>query len=244
MTELEKIEYAKSFIDKLANGINPIDGTQIPEGDIVNNVRLSRCFFYVSDILRQVLENGGLNAPQYLKRIKKLPFSLTEEQKSCLRASARSKSISEIADRLNELIDQEAMTKISAASISAWLVHVGFLEQIERNDGKKHKRPTPAGTDMGIVTEERNGQYGNYIVVLYPSNVQQFIFDNIDAIVGYKSEQNDPLAEFHSRPWTEEHVFKLTEMFAKNKSVTEMAYELKRTEGGIRSQLNKIGLIN
>lgn len=244
MTELEKIEYAKSFIDKLANGINPIDGTQIPEGDIVNNVRLSRCFFYVSDILRQVIENGGLNAPQYLKRIKKLPFSLTEEQKSCLRASARSKSISEIADRLNELIDQEAMTKISAASISAWLVHVGFLEQIERNDGKKHKRPTPAGTDMGIVTEERNGQYGNYIVVLYPSNVQQFIFDNIDAIVGYKSEQNDPLAEFHSRPWTEEHVSKLTEMFAKNKSVTEMAYELKRTEGGIRSQLSKIGLIN
>ena len=115
MTELEKIEYAKSFIDKLANGINPIDGTQIPEGDIVNNVRLSRCFFYVSDILRQVIENGGVNAPQYVKRIKKLPFSLTEEQKTCLIASERSKSISEIADRLNELIDQEVMSKISAA---------------------------------------------------------------------------------------------------------------------------------
>ena len=27
MTELEKIEYAKSFIDKLANGINPLDET-------------------------------------------------------------------------------------------------------------------------------------------------------------------------------------------------------------------------
>lgn len=27
MTELEKIEYAKSFIDKLANGINPLDDT-------------------------------------------------------------------------------------------------------------------------------------------------------------------------------------------------------------------------
>ena len=58
MTELEKIAYAKSFIDKLANGINPVDDTPIPEGDIANNVRLSRCFFYVSDILRQVIENG------------------------------------------------------------------------------------------------------------------------------------------------------------------------------------------
>ena len=51
MTELEKIAYAKSFIDKLANGINPLDDKPIPEGDIANNVRLSRCFFYVADIL-------------------------------------------------------------------------------------------------------------------------------------------------------------------------------------------------
>ena len=47
MTELEKIVYAKTFIDKLANGINPINDTPIPEGDTVNNVRLSRCFFFV-----------------------------------------------------------------------------------------------------------------------------------------------------------------------------------------------------
>ena len=38
MTELEKIEYAKSFIDKLANGINPIDNKPASEGDIINNV--------------------------------------------------------------------------------------------------------------------------------------------------------------------------------------------------------------
>ncbi len=33
MTELEKIAYAKSFIDKLANGINPLDDTPIPDDD-------------------------------------------------------------------------------------------------------------------------------------------------------------------------------------------------------------------
>ena len=53
MTELEKIERAKLYMDKLANGINPIDDTMAPDEDIINNVRLSRCFFYVSDILRQ-----------------------------------------------------------------------------------------------------------------------------------------------------------------------------------------------
>ena len=73
MTELEKIAYAKSFMDKLANGINPLDDTPIPDADIVNNVRLSRCFFYVSDILRQVYENGGVTKP---KRAPKKPFSI------------------------------------------------------------------------------------------------------------------------------------------------------------------------
>ena len=34
MTDLPKIVYAKSFIDKLANGINPLNDTPIPEGDV------------------------------------------------------------------------------------------------------------------------------------------------------------------------------------------------------------------
>ena len=85
MTELEKIEYAKSFIDKLANGINPLDDSPIPDNDIANNVRLSRCFFYVSDILRQVIENGGVqpakvgnkekrNSGCLMKNVKKFKF--------------------------------------------------------------------------------------------------------------------------------------------------------------------------
>ena len=72
MTELETLERAKMYLEKLANGINPIDGSVIPDGDIVNHVRISRCFFYVSDVLRQVIENGGVTAQ---KRDKKETFS-------------------------------------------------------------------------------------------------------------------------------------------------------------------------
>ena len=79
MTELEKIAYAKSFIDKLANGINPLDDMPIPEGDIANNVRLSRCFFYVSDILGQVYENGGVGKVE-----RTIPFSMTAEHRPIL----------------------------------------------------------------------------------------------------------------------------------------------------------------
>ena len=79
MTELEKIEYAKSFIDKLANGINPLDNMPIPDDDIVNNVRLSRCFFYVSSILQKEIDRERRKIPKE-KKPEKLPFSITPEQ--------------------------------------------------------------------------------------------------------------------------------------------------------------------
>lgn len=59
-----KIAYVKAFIDNLANGINPIDAQPVAEYGVVNNVRLTRCFCYVSDILRQVIENGGTTLPK------------------------------------------------------------------------------------------------------------------------------------------------------------------------------------
>ena len=61
MTELETLERAKMYLEKLANGINPVDGIPVPDEDVINNVRLSRCFFYVADVLRQVIENGGVS---------------------------------------------------------------------------------------------------------------------------------------------------------------------------------------
>jgi hypothetical protein len=63
MTELEKMQRAKLYIDKLAGGIDPLTDAEVPGDSVLNNVRLSRCFYYVSDILRQVIENGGTAQP-------------------------------------------------------------------------------------------------------------------------------------------------------------------------------------
>lgn len=45
MEEMEILKRAKSYIDCLANGINPLVNQPIKEDDLVNNVKLSRCFF-------------------------------------------------------------------------------------------------------------------------------------------------------------------------------------------------------
>lgn len=242
MTELEKIEYAKSFIDKLANRINPLDDAPIPDNDIANNVRLSRCFFYVSNILRQVIENGGIQVAKVSKPRKK-EFSLSDDERSKIQISEIPLSVSEISKHLNDLIDLETTKKISATTINNWLLELKLLEVAIQPNGKNRKLPTEQGKELGIFAEERTGQYGTYITVLFSQSAQQFIYDNIEAIVGSKNEKEDPLSEFHGRPWTEAHDECLIDLFKKNVSVSEIAFTLKRTDGGIRARLKRLGLI-
>lgn len=242
MTDLEKIEYAKFFMDKLANGINPLDDSSIPESDVVNNVRLSRCFFYVSDILRQVIENGGVKPVKVTKHRKK-EFVLTDEERSEIQISEIPLSVSEISDYLNTLVDLETIKKISSATITNWLIDLQLLEIVVQPNGKNKKMPTEQGREIGIFTEERTGMYGNYIVVLYSQSAQRFIYDNIDAIVDAKKQKHNHLSEFQGHSWPEAHDECLIDLFEKNVSVSEIAVTLKRTEGGVRARLKRLGLI-
>lgn len=59
MKDNRKLIVAKDWILKLANGINPLDGTFIPEEDIINNVHISRCLFYVAEQLDATTQKGN-----------------------------------------------------------------------------------------------------------------------------------------------------------------------------------------
>lgn len=50
MTETDKIAHARVYMEKLANGINPLTNQVVPDADLMNNVRISRCFFLCGSI--------------------------------------------------------------------------------------------------------------------------------------------------------------------------------------------------
>ena len=235
MTELETLERAKMYLEKLANGINPIDGSVIPDGDIVNHVRISRCFFYVSDVLRQVIENGGVTAQE---RDRKAPFSLTLGQREAFEFSAIPIPISEIAKRINALSPNENMATLPYSAIRDWLMSLGMLDYALDGNGKKAVRPTPQGESIGIGLEARNGPNGPYFVVVYNLAAQHFILDNLDAIIDYNSVK----AENQGQPWSPEHDRCLLDLHQKGVPVNEIAVTLKRGSGAVRSRLKKLGI--
>lgn len=188
MTELEIMKHAKGYMDKLANGINPLNDSVLPDTDVVNQVRISRCLFYVSDILRQLIEQGGLTTG---KKEKKQPFSITIEERDRFLFSEAPIPVSEIAKRINEAVSNDGMKKFGYRAITGWLISVGLLREQTFSDGRKKKYPTETGNKVGIFMEERSGQNGPYQVILYTEEAQHFLIDNIDAILEWQlTEKN------------------------------------------------------
>ena len=179
MTELEKLEYAKTYIDQLANGINPLTGRPVADSDIVSNVRISRCLFFVSDVLRQTIENGGIHPVKSKK--KKTPFSISHEQRSSFPYSDTPIPVSEIAKRINALTAQDNMRLLTPANINSWLMEIGVLTEMP--DSKSRKNPSQQGSARGITVEMRHGRAEDYPVTVYNRAAQQFILDNLDAII-------------------------------------------------------------
>ena len=183
MTELEIMERARSYMEMLANGVNPLNGEYIPEDEVVNNVRLSRCFFYVADVLRQVIENGGVTAAKPVPKGKKQLFSLSHEQRERYEISGIPLTVTEFAKRISALSDTENMQKLCYKSIRKWFIEVGLLYE-ETLEGKRCVCPTEAGLQNGIWEEERVRTSGEiYKVVRYGPAAQQLVMDNLDAII-------------------------------------------------------------
>ena len=243
MTELEKMQRAKMYLDKMANGINPITDEQTPDEDSLNNVRVSRCLFYVSDILRQVIENGGIIGKQ--SKPSKHSFSVTHDDLKRFTISSMPIPVSEITKRINELVANQTMTELKHTSITTFLIESGFLTQTDLGDGHYTKLPTEQGKSIGITVEERQGQNGTYRVTVYNTEAQQFILDNIDAIIEVnnrsKAKTNEQ-AELQGQPWSNTHDEILIDLFRKDVPIGEIAVTLKRTQSGIQARLKKLGL--
>ena len=238
MTELEIMQHAKEYLDKLARGIDPLTGREVPEGEIINNVRISRCLFYVSDVLRQVIENGGIQVKS-VKNSEKAPFVLSFEDRARYPFGDWPVTVSVIAQRLNELVDLSTVQKLKTTSITAFLMQSGLLFEEESPNGSRNKRPTEAGKNLGITTAVRNGQNGEYTAVIYSKEAQQFILDNLDAIAAINSA---PLHENQGKPWTHEEDSWLRQAFQIGSDIKEMSAALKRPRAEIRARMEKLGL--
>ena len=195
MTDLEIMQRAKRYLDQLANGVNPLTGQPVPDGEVLNNVRISRCLFYVSDILRQVIENGGTVSRPRKSSVLRRDFTITPQQLAQFQLSDTPLKITEIVRRLNELSNSEDMKQLQPVNITEYLRECGMMELMDNGHGKQVRLPTEAGYSIGLTADDRVAPNGQpYTAVFYSRDAQQFILDNMGAVLaklhGNKAEES------------------------------------------------------
>ena len=178
MTELETIQRAKMYLDKLTQGIDPITDRPVPEGDSLRNPRLSKCFQYVSGVLEKVIANGG-----QVGAVEKPPFTITAEQLAKVRLTGEPLRIADFVDQILRATDYRGMKKLSPLKLTNWLMRKGFLAQEPGPDGKPHRIPTAEGEALGISTKMCQYNGSEYPGIFYDYKAQQFLLDNIHTII-------------------------------------------------------------
>ena len=164
------------YLEKLANGIDPLTNKEVAENDVVNNVRISRCLHYVTGILKQITTTGSFE-------IQKSEFTLSARQLERFAYSQTPLTVSEITKRLNELADPLQYNTLKNGVITEWLTESGMLTNVVINN-KSKKRVTNNGRNIGIISEQRVNQQGStYEAISYNLNAQHFIIDNIHAVI-------------------------------------------------------------
>lgn len=175
MIDVEKLNSAKMWIEKLANGINPLNDELVKDDDLLNNVHISRCMFYVSELLSEIKIGSSV------ERRSRKPFFLSANDAVNIPISIPN-GIANFVRLVNGYI-QEGMKPLSAGQTIKWLRNEGLLQEVSKADGHKTNLPTEKGNSIGITTEvQRNPEGIEYQRVVYSIDAQRFMLNNIEAI--------------------------------------------------------------
>lgn len=179
MTELEIMQRAKMYIDKLAEGIDPLTDEAISHDSVLSQQRISKCLSYVSGVLSKVIDNGGEIGRKYV--VMKTLFSITPEQMSSVEISEEAVGVSIIGKRIGAVLD-ENVKNVPVTHITSWLVKKGYLQENIRA-GKKVKVTTAKGESIGIHTIDGVSSTGiPYQKNIFSPEAQKFVVENIAVI--------------------------------------------------------------
>lgn len=175
MIDITKLRTAQDWIEKLANGINPLTLEPVKEDDIVNNVHISRCLFFVSEML------GKVEPSVSVSRRGRRTFWMTTREAEQINVFAPC-GIAQFTKTVNEHIPAD-MKPLSVATVIKWLRNNGYL--YEANIDEKHKTnlPTEKGIQLGITVRiQQNPEGKEYQRVFYDISAQRVMLTNIESI--------------------------------------------------------------
>ena len=178
---MKKLETAIVYLQRIAEGNNPINNLPADEESVLNNPNVVRCMFFVKEVLEEVKRNNGYIGRKS-KKTDKAGFPIEALASFSYKED---KAISKFVEQINELVDENVYKKANYKSITQWLKLNGLLqEEYSQEFNKTITLPTESGVKLGIRAERRSSSRGaEYMLVIYDRQAQEYIVKNMEKII-------------------------------------------------------------
>ncbi len=176
--EFDRIEKAKAVLEKIAKGVDPLTGVAIDGESFLNDPRIIRCFYFVGEVLDNVL-NGVYSA----RGNKLLNFIITPEQKSQVRFSPGKIGVNEFSRNINECIDLSRSKRLTGVELNRRLRKMGILGEIPGEKGKTRTTLNGSSAEYGFETEIKSYNGVEYEAVVINDKGKRYLLDNIETIM-------------------------------------------------------------
>ena len=174
--EQEKLAVAIKYVERIADGCNPVNNVPLENDDIFYNPNIIRCMYFIKDVLEEVRNNGGIIGGKSGKE-PSLPFPIEILDRF---SYAEDKSITHVLNQIYEPIVNMNVKKVSVTKITAALKEEGYLlDEPNIETGKTRKVPSAKGQELGIYMVEREYNGRMYESVTYNQNAQRYVVELI-----------------------------------------------------------------
>ncbi len=178
--DMKKLETAILYMQRIADGNNPVNNMPAEEDTVLNNPNVIRCMYFVKEVLEEVKKNNGyIGRTPRKKDMPKFPLEILSSF-----SYREDNGIAKFVGQINESVDKNKYQKLSYRPILHWLKLNGFLaEEFSKEFDKTITLPTEKGSQIGIRAERRSSRGVDYMLVIYGRQAQEYIVQNMEAIL-------------------------------------------------------------
>jgi len=158
----EKMIKANEILNKMANGINPVNGKPIDADCFLQDPRIIRCLFFVQQVLDKVINNEINTSGK-----KAANFIITAEEKDRIKFPEEKIGVNKLASCINKVIDLDRSRKVTGVEINRQLKKMGILDEELLENGKKRTVIKDDSYKYGMEIEKRNYNGEEYDMVCF-----------------------------------------------------------------------------
>lgn len=173
------LKKSKDYLDKLVEGVNPVNGKPISTREVIYDYKVSRQLEFLSEYVKNEIKRLENNekAKKDDEDDELMEFELTDKELKKIELSEKPISLADICNMLNHLRPSSKMRKLKSISAIEVLNAFGMIDRVRRKI-----IPTEQGTALGIQFKEFQSNGSTLTKVLYSKDAQQFIIDHLKEI--------------------------------------------------------------